>query len=180
VDLAENRSQEVAQVLRPAKGSKVKFLIGGLLIFAAVVYLIFSSTQNAAQYFVTVDELHQKNAALEGREIRVSGAILGDTISYDSQNLILHFTIAHTPGDNKEIDARGGLAAVLHEAVSDPTLPRLQVVYHGVKPDLLRHEAQAIMTGKMGDDGIFYAEELLLKCPTKYEEAVPEQSADNS
>jgi cytochrome c-type biogenesis protein CcmE len=80
------------------------------------------------------------------------------------------------PGDNKEIEAQGGLAAVLHAAVSDPSRPRLQVVYQGVKPDLLRDEAQAIMTGKLGEDGVFYAEELLLKCPTKYEEALPEQS----
>ena len=43
-------------------------------------------------------------------------------------------------------------------------------------PDLLQNEAQAIMTGKMGEDGVFYATELLLKCPTKYEEAVPEQA----
>jgi cytochrome c-type biogenesis protein CcmE len=42
----------------------------------------------------------------------------------------------------------------------------------------MRDEAQAIMTGRLGSDGIFYAEELLLKCPTKYEEAVPEQAAD--
>ena len=47
------------------------------------------------------------------------------------------------------------------------------------KPDLLRGEAQAIMTGKLGDDGVFYADELLLKCPTKYEEAVPEQAESN-
>jgi len=40
---------------------------------------------------------------------------------------------------------------------------------------LLKDEAQAIMTGHLGEDGIFYADELLLKCPTKYEEAVPEQ-----
>ena len=177
MDLAENRSQEIAERLRPAKASRAKFFIGGLLIVAAVVYLIFTSTQNASQYFVTVDELHEKNAVLADREIRVSGAILGDTIQYDSQNLVLRFTVAHMPGDNKEIDAQGGLAAVLHQAVNDPTLPRLDVVYHGVKPDLLQHEAQAIMTGKMGEDGIFYAEELLLKCPTKYEEAVPEQAA---
>jgi cytochrome c-type biogenesis protein CcmE len=28
----------------------------------------------------------------------------------------------------------------------------------------------------MGEDGIFYADELLLKCPTRYEEAVPVQA----
>ena len=43
-------------------------------------------------------------------------------------------------------------------------------------PDLLRHEAQAIVTGHIDAEGIFHADELLLKCPTKYEEAVPEQA----
>jgi cytochrome c-type biogenesis protein CcmE len=50
------------------------------------------------------------------------------------------------------------------------------VVFVGPKPDLLQHEAQAIMTGRLGEDGKFFADELLLKCPTKYEDAVPEQS----
>jgi cytochrome c-type biogenesis protein CcmE len=178
MDLAENRSGNAGPVVRPtSSASRVKFLIGGLLIVAAVIYLIVSSSQSAAQYFVTVQELQEKPALVAGREIRVSGAIIGDTIQYDSQNLVLRFTIAHTPGDNREIEARGGLAAVLHQAVTDTSLPRLQVVYNGVKPDLLRHEAQAIMTGRVGEDGIFYAEELLLKCPTKYEEAVPEQAS---
>jgi cytochrome c-type biogenesis protein CcmE len=49
------------------------------------------------------------------------------------------------------------------------------VVYVGVKPDLLQNEAQAIVTGELGEDGIFYANELLLRCPTRYEEAVPDQ-----
>ena len=31
------------------------------------------------------------------------------------------------------------------------------------------------MTGHLDPDGIFYADELLLKCPTKYQEAVPSQ-----
>jgi cytochrome c-type biogenesis protein CcmE len=156
--------------------NRSKFFIGGLLIVAAVVYLIISSTQASAQYFLTVEEVNQRADEVLDRELRISGAVLGDTIDYDAQTLTLRFTIAHVPGDNKEIEARGGLAAVLNQAVNDPTLPRLQVVYNGVKPDLMRHEAQAIMTGKIGEDGVFYAEELLLKCPTKYEEAVPQQS----
>jgi cytochrome c-type biogenesis protein CcmE len=80
------------------------------------------------------------------------------------------------PGDNKEIEAQGGLAKVLHDAVVDPERARIPVVYIGPKPDLLRDEAQAIMTGQMGEDGTFYVDELLLKCPTKYEEAVPQQA----
>jgi cytochrome c-type biogenesis protein CcmE len=107
--------------------------------------------------------------------VRVSGAVIGDSIQYDPQALTLSFTIADVPGDNKVIEAQGGLAAVLHAAVIDLNRPRMKVVYSGPKPDLLRDEAQAIMTGHLGTDGVFYADELLLKCPTKYEEAVPSQ-----
>jgi cytochrome c-type biogenesis protein CcmE len=110
------------------------------------------------------------------KNLRVSGAVLGDTIQYDANSLTLTFDVAHVPGDMSQIDTEGGLAVALHEAVIDPSRSRMKVVYVGPKPDLLRNEAQAIMTGHLGDDGIFYAEELLLKCPTKYEEAVPEQA----
>ncbi len=158
---------------------RTKFLIGGLLILAAVVYLIVSSTVAAAQYFMTVDELKAKGNEVIGKNLRVSGAVIGDTIQYDPQTLRLTFEIAHVPGDNKEIDAQGGLAAVLHAAVTDPTRSRLKVVYVGPKPDLLKNEAQAIVTGHLDSDGIFYADELLLKCPTRYEEAVPQQVQSN-
>ncbi len=102
--------------------------------------------------------------------------MIGDSIQYDPETLTLTFTIAHVPGDNKEIETEGGLAQVLHEAVMDPSRNRMTVQYVGVKPDLLRNEAQAIITGRLSEDGVFHADELLLKCPTKYEEAVPEQS----
>lgn len=166
------------QPVSPQRGSRVKFILGGVLILAAVVYLIFSSSQASAQYFVTVDELVTRPEDNLNRELRVSGAVLGDSIQYDSQKLELRFTVAHVAGDNADIEAEGGLAVALYNAVNDPSRNRLPVVYNGVMPDLLRNEAQAIMTGKMGEDGVFYAQELLLKCPTKYEDAVPEQ-ADN-
>jgi cytochrome c-type biogenesis protein CcmE len=41
---------------------------------------------------------------------------------------------------------------------------------------LLKNEAQAIDTGKLGQDGVVYADELLLKCPTRYEQDVPAQA----
>lgn len=154
-----------------------KFFLGGALILAAVVYLIFSSTQASAQYFMTVNEVKAEGPAVVGKSLRLSGAVLGDTIKYDSDTLTLTFDVAHVSGDNAEIEAEGGLAEVLSQAVNDPTRERVSISYVGAKPDLLRGEAQAIMTGKLGEDGVFYADELLLKCPTKYEEAVPEQAA---
>jgi cytochrome c-type biogenesis protein CcmE len=156
---------------------RTKFLLGGLLILAAVVYLIASSTQASAEYFMTIDELQAKGQSVVGKSLRLSGAVVGDSIQYDPQSLTLTFEAANVPGDNAVIEAQGGLAAVLHAAVIDPSRSRVKVVYNGPKPDLLRNEAQAIMTGHMDADGIFHADELLLKCPTRYENAVPQQAS---
>ena len=41
---------------------RAKFIVGGLLIIAAIIYLIASSTRASAQYFLTIEEL------AEGRE----------------------------------------------------------------------------------------------------------------
>ncbi len=158
---------------------RTKFILGGTFILAAVVYLIVSSTQASKEYFLTVDEVKAQGASVVGKSLRLSGAVIGDTIQYDPNTLALTFEVAHVTGDNAEIEAQGGLAVVLKTASSDSTLNRVKVVYVGPKPDLLRGEAQAIMTGKIGADGIFQADELLLKCPTKYEQAVPEQASTN-
>jgi cytochrome c-type biogenesis protein CcmE len=160
------------QIGNPSRG---KFIIGGLLILATVIFLIVSSTAAGVQYYSTVDELFAQGEAAVGRPSQVIGAVIGDTIEYDAEELTLRFTVAHMPADNDILEDEGGLAAALFDAVNDPTRTKMQVVYYGVKPDLLQHEAQAIVTGELGEDGIFYADELLLKCPSKYEEASPEQ-----
>lgn len=171
-------SEGAGEMARPAGGSRVKFLIGGGLIVAAIVYLIASSTRAAAQYYLTIDELAARGDSVLGRDLKISGAVDGDTIEYDSETLTLRFTIADVPADLAEIEAAGGLAEALHQAVSDPNARRLEVMYVGPRPDLLRHEAQAIVTGRMGEDGVFYADELLLKCPTRYEEEIPLQAEE--
>jgi cytochrome c-type biogenesis protein CcmE len=153
-----------------------KFVIGGVLILGAVVFLIWTSTAASAEYFLTIDELNAKGSSIVDKNLRVSGAVVGDSIQYDAPNLTLSFEVAHVPGDNAELEKEGGLAEALHQAVMDPSRSRMKVVYVGPKPDLLRNEAQAIMTGHLAADGTFYAEELLLKCPTRYEQAVPDQA----
>jgi len=156
-----------------------KFVIGGILILGAVVFLIWSSTAANSEYFLTIDELNAKGDSVVNKNLRVSGAVIGDTIQYDAQTLTLRFEVAHVPGDQAMIEDEGGLADALHQAVVDPTRARMLIEYIGPMPDLLRPEAQAIVTGHLGEDGVFHADELLLKCPTKYEEAVPEQAASN-
>lgn len=154
-------------------GGRIKFILGGVLIISAVIYLIISSTRANTTYFITVEDVLEDGNV--GKSLKLSGAVIGKTILFDTASFTLTFEIAHIPDSNAEIELLGGLSKVLHDAVNDPSRPRVMISYAGVKPDLLADEVQAIITGHLGDDGIFYADEILLKCPTKYEEAIPEQ-----
>ncbi len=157
-------------ILKKRSGSKFKLAIGGLLILAAVGYLIISGTASGARYFITIDEL-LKNPKYVGQTVRISGAVIGETIKYDPAKLLIEFTVANVAQDPQD------LGQALHDAVGDPKATRMQVrVENQVKPDLLKNEAQAILTGKLGSDGVFRADELLLKCPSRYGEEAPNKS----
>lgn len=167
--ITQNWEKQQDSPVRAKSRESLKFLIGFFLLIGAIGYLIISGTLSGARYFITVDEL-LNNPEYVGQTVRISGAVIGDSIVYDSENLIIDFTIANISDDS------GDLALALHNAVNDPSAARLSVhITNEVKPDLLQHEAQAILAGEMGSDGIFYASELLLKCPSRYEESVPEQ-----
>ncbi len=141
--------------------SQIKFLAGGLVILAAVGYLIISSFGSSSQYFLTVNELRDKGNEVVGDDVRISGIVIGDSISFDVQSLRLEFDVV--------------------DDLNNPQGP-LHVVYQGPKPDLLQHEAQAIIEGVWREDDVFYAhtraDSLLLKCPTRYEEDYPEQAEE--
>jgi len=155
---------------------KTRSIVAGLLIVTAAIYLIVSSTGNAAHYFLTIEELQALGGEAASRRTTVSGAVLGECIVYDPAGPRVTFTIVQVPGDPAVVEQAGGLAAVLRAAVSDPDAPRLQVVYDDVKPDLLQHQAQPIIRGRLGEDGRFYADEILLKCPSRYQEGLPPQT----
>jgi len=157
-------------------GMRIKIITGSLLVVAAILYLVISSTQANAQYFLTVDEVLSRGDSFTGKSIRISGVVLGKTIRYDPQTQLLTFTIAHIPGDNQEVEKAGGLAAVLHAAANDPARQTIKIVYTGIRPDLLKDESQAILSGVLNSDGSFNASEILLKCPTRYDKAVPGQT----
>ncbi len=149
-------------------GERLKFLIGGGLILAAVLYLLVSGTLQGARFFITVEEV-LRDASYRGQTVRVSGAVDGESIEYDSEKAIIRFEIVHIPTEFDD------LAQALHAALEDPNAARMNVLVEDAAiPDLLQHEAQAILTGALASDGIFKASELLLKCPSRFEETTPD------
>jgi len=176
-ELQWEKSQVLPAQTRAKSGGRWKFLVIGAVILGAIAYLLFSSTLIGARYYVTVDEL-LGDEAMHGKTVRVSGAVDGEPV-FNPETQELSFVVANIPNSNDEIREQGGLATVLHQAVEDPSATRMKVIAHEKEiPDLLQHEAQAIMSGTLVEQNgemIFLADEITLKCPTKYEEDVPEQ-----
>jgi cytochrome c-type biogenesis protein CcmE len=137
---------------------KPKYLLGGSLIAVAAIFLIVTSMTASAQYFYTVEALRAKGQSAIDQSVRVSGAVINESVKFEVRDNqpYLEFDIA----DAEKID----------------TQTPLRIVYNGPKPDLIGEpHAQAIVEGHLGADGKFYADNLLLKCPTRYEEQFPNQ-----
>jgi cytochrome c-type biogenesis protein CcmE len=143
------------QALTDKKSNRIKFVVGGLVLIAAIVYLVVNAMSGNTQLYKTVEEFYAEQSRLMGRDLRVSGMVIGDSIQFtqiDAVTTRLEFDIVddvRNPGQQLHV-----------VAMNEPM------------PDLLQHEAQALIEGRADEDGIFYANQggLLLKCPTRYEE----------
>jgi len=142
---------------------KPKFVIGIVIIaLAAFAVMAFAVSGNSNLEVTVSDVVTQQvqGVDLSQRALKLTGFVVGDSITYDAGTLNLEFDVVDTRED-----------LVNHIA----TAPRIRIVYQGVKPDTLVHEAHAIVIGKMAQDGKFHAgksqDALMLQCPTKYENA---------
>jgi cytochrome c-type biogenesis protein CcmE len=170
------KSPETVKIAKRSylRSGRARYLFIGLVLLGVVAYLLYTG-MGTGRYYMTVEEMLSDPDNV-GKNIRVAGAVDGDTIRFDPATQTLTFVVANSPNDNDAIREQGGLAKVLHNAVENPDARRVTVVWENAEvPDLLQHEAQAIMTGKLDENGVFHAKEVLLKCPTRYSDDVPEQ-----
>jgi cytochrome c-type biogenesis protein CcmE len=143
--MAQSTVTPAVQIAGQAANKKTKFIIGGVIIALAITYLIYTGVQSSAAYFLTVDELYAKGAAVENQTVRVSGKVDATTIEFNNRDLLLTFDVTSETGQ------------------------RMPVIFNGPKPDQMREGAEAIVEGKY-DGQAFTAQSLLLKCPSRYEE----------
>jgi cytochrome c-type biogenesis protein CcmE len=140
---------------RPSKRRKMRwsFLIAGLAIAGAVIYLVVANTQASAAYYMTVKELRACTSCAD-RTVRVAGIVAPGTIQRTSTSEAVKFTVA------------------------DGTL-LMPVVYNGIVPDVFKDNVQVVVEGKL-QNGVFRADNLLAKCPSKFQAATPGTSTNPS
>lgn len=125
----------------------LSFLLGGLIILAAVGYLIYANTQSNAVYDMTVSQLRQCNNCL-GQSVRVEGTVQKGSIQHNNTMQQLVFVIS----DGKQ---------------------SLPVTYSGVVPDIFNVGIQVVLEGQYTGQSTFQALTLLTKCPSKFTAATP-------
>ncbi len=129
---------------------QTKFIVGGFIVVLVIGYLIFTSIQGSTAPYLTVTELQSRGSSIYEQNVRLTGVIQSESIDWNVQDLILKFEIADENG-------------------------RLSVVYKGLRPDMFQDGAQAVVEGRYTEGGTFEAHNLMLKCPSKYEEAATAQ-----
>jgi len=133
-------------------GQNLKFFVAGGVIALAVAYLVTMGLQGTTVYFLTVSELQAKGASAQNQIFRVSGNLVPGTLAKDSSGLGIQFLIA------------------------DPTSTPLSVVYRGGQvPDIIGDNIEIVAEGRLDAQGTFTANNVLAKCPSRLENAPPEE-----
>ncbi len=124
-----------------------KYLIGGIILLVVVGYLLYLSFGSSVSYYVTVSEFFTRGTELYDTNVRVAGKIADSNIGWHADDLSLKFDITE-----------GG--------------DIMPVIYQGAKPSGFKAGSDVMVEGKYHSDGIFRASQIILKCPSKYEEAI--------
>jgi len=120
-----------------------RFLIGGVIILAALSYMIYGGMKEAMVYFKMPSELRAEESSLKGKFVRMGGMVVKGSLQKDLQALTYKFDL--TDGTT--------------------TFP---VFFKGVPPDLFSEGKGAVVEGRVGSDGVFQATTIMAKHAEEY------------
>ena len=123
-----------------------KIMFGLTLIATAFIILFFTTMPSAGSKEVTIEELMNNKNVYKDEYVLTQGLLKQDSIQWDADKIELNFEIYE---DGKEV--------------------YLPVLHNGVKPDNFTDDVIVIVEGFLRSNGVFEAEKVQTKCPSKYE-----------
>ncbi len=139
---------------------RLMFILGGIALVAAAVGLVLFALKNNVSLYFTPTQVYHKEAP-QGKSFRIGGLVEAGSLSREQDGLTVHFVITDTAKS-------------------------MMVTYKGILPDLFKEGKGVVAQGKLREDNVFYAEEVLAKHDENYmppeakhalEEAAKSQSA---
>ena len=128
---------------------RITFIVVGLAGLALAAFLVTNAFRNNLVFFFSPTQVAAKEAPVN-RTFRIGGLVQEGTLKRDDDGLTVRFTVTDT-------------------AASIP------VIYKGILPDLFKEGRGCVAQGRVGDDGVFYAESVLAKHDENY---MPPEAGD--
>ena len=124
-------------------GRYLRFAIAIAVIVGALSYLAFTGVRDSKAYYVTIKELQGMGSDAHAKRLRVAGQVVPGSIH------------RHGTDADFQLDEQG---------------LKLQISYRGIEPppDTFKDDAQALVEGSYGRDGVFHAQQIQAKCASKY------------
>jgi cytochrome c-type biogenesis protein CcmE len=121
---------------------RIGIILAGVAGLSLAAFLALSAFQNNLVFFFSPTQVAAKEAPVN-RTFRIGGLVEEGTLKREGDGLTVRFTVTDT-------------------AASIP------VVYKGILPDLFKEGRGCVAQGRLGDDGVFRAEEVLAKHDENY------------
>jgi cytochrome c-type biogenesis protein CcmE len=128
---------------------RIAFIVAGLAALGIAAAFVLTAFQSNLVFFFSPTQVAAKEAPVD-RTFRIGGLVENGTIKRQSDGLTVHFTVTDT-------------------AESIP------VVFKGILPDLFKEGKGCVAQGRLGADGVFYADEVLAKHDENY---MPPEAGD--
>jgi cytochrome c-type biogenesis protein CcmE len=121
---------------------RIAMIVGGVAVLGIAAALVLNAFQSNLVFFFSPSDVAQQKAPVN-KEFRIGGLVEEGSIKRQSDGLTVHFKVTDT--------ARA-----------------IPVVYTGILPDLFKEGKGVVAQGRLGDDGIFRAREVLAKHDENY------------
>ncbi|MCS7207162.1 MAG: cytochrome c maturation protein CcmE [Dehalococcoidia bacterium] len=138
------------QVPSPPKGwlrqGGGKLLLVGVLLVASLGYFGWTAFRSSTVYYRTVDELLALGERAYHKDMRVSGKLVAGSFQRVPGSTQAFFVLTDPKGEG-----------------------RLLATYTGVVPELFFNPySEIVLEGQLQPNGVFVAEQVIVKCPSKY------------
>lgn len=130
------------------RGLRPQFLVAGILLVGVILALMTYGLMTAKAFWLTVDEVKEGGSSLLSQRLRVNGVVVAGSEDWNPSEVTLRFAIEDEDNPGQQ----------------------LSVVHYQPRPDNFQRAASVIVEGELLEDGTFLADQLLLKCPSRYEE----------
>ena len=121
---------------------RLLLILAGLVILGAVAALVLNAFRSNLVFFFSPTQVAAGEAP-KGKAFRIGGMVKEGSIRREADGVTLSFVVTDTEQD-------------------------IAVRYQGILPDLFKEGKGAVAQGKIGDDGVFVASEVLAKHDENY------------